>query len=242
MKNICDESLKIVELFFAKTNSIISEYPRLMYYFDIKDKIQTYKLRFKEDRDTYIFCHTLLRLILSKKMKTDPSKLKIIIDTNCKPKLLGDHLFFNISRTKGAFAFAISEACSIGIDLERVWNINFKSIIGRFFSVAEQKYVLKSPDESHERFFYIWTRKEALLKAEGTGIVTDLACIEVLDQVNSVSSRYLENETDKKIVLEYSIHSERIMNYILSVAAPQKINVKINLIDTQVINSILSNE
>lgn len=237
-----DEFIKI-DVFFAEITTVISAYSRLMYFIDYQEKERAKRFRIQEDRDTYLLCHALLRLVLSNKLDTDPAEISIVRDKNNKPGLKDDPLFFNLSHTREAFAFAISEHCQVGVDLEEVRKINFESIIRKFFSQEEQEFIFESPGESLEKFFYIWTRKEALLKSAGTGIVANLSCVEVLDQVNTISSQYLENIPDKEVMPEYCIHSERIMNYILSVAAPQKkISVKINLIDRQVINSFLSNQ
>jgi 4'-phosphopantetheinyl transferase len=237
---ISDESPVIVEAFFAKTKDISSEFFRLKKYIDDMDRLKANKLHFDADRETYLFCHTLLRLILSRKLNYDPLGISIIYDKNNKPRLEGDSLFFNISHTREAFAFAISERSEVGIDLEKVdKNIDFKSIIGSFFSSEERGFILESPFESRNKFFLLWTRKEALLKAIGTGIISNPSHIEVFRQKNILSEKSLDNLVDDSIVCDHYIYSEKILNYYLSVAVPQRAKVLLHQLNVPKIKSYL---
>ncbi len=70
---------------------------------------------------------------------------------------------FNISHSDNLAAVAFSNT-SIGVDIEKKRSVNLK-IADRFFAADEQKTVT-DPDS----FFYVWTRKEALLKQKGEGL------------------------------------------------------------------------
>lgn len=84
------------------------------------------------------------------------------VDKNGKP--LNNHTFFNISHSHGLVGIAIFDSAPIGLDIEKIRPLD-ESLV---------KYV-SSDDEfseisSEEDFFKIWTNKESLLKAIGTGI------------------------------------------------------------------------
>lgn len=56
----------------------------------------------------------------------------------------------------------------------------------RFFTREEAEYVAASPDKSRA-FFRVWTRKEALIKRDGTG--TDMR----LDLTDTTKERFTES-------------------------------------------------
>ncbi|MDE7278594.1 MAG: 4'-phosphopantetheinyl transferase superfamily protein, partial [Oscillospiraceae bacterium] len=80
-------------------------------------------------------------------------------------------VLFNLSHCTGLAVCGISES-EIGVDCEliRAYSGNAAK---RIFSDTEIGLVFESPDPD-ETFFRIWTLKEALGKAMGTGILSDL--------------------------------------------------------------------
>jgi 4'-phosphopantetheinyl transferase len=188
---------------------------------DKNDLVRADRFHFEEDRFTWLFCHTLLRLIVSAKLGITSSDVKITIDRNNKPWLEGNALLFNIAHTREAFVFAISDSVRVGIDIEKVdRNIDFRSIIRNFFSAGEIKFIIEDPDYSRDRFFLLWTRKEALLKALGTGIIEKLPDVEVFRKVNILDRRLFNNVIDPDFFCDHFIYSEKIMDYFLSLALP----------------------
>jgi 4'-phosphopantetheinyl transferase len=234
-----DKNSGVVEVYFAETKDIIGEYARLKTFININDKLKADKLHFEEDRNTSLICHTILRLILSNKLNTDLSEIRILDEGNRKPRLEGDWLFFNISHTRDAFAFAISECCEVGIDLEKMdRSIDFKSIARKFFSNAERAFILDSPADSRNRFFLLWTRKEALLKALGTGIISNLSNVEVLSQGKVLNNKSFE-EIDDSAFYDHFIYSEKISNYYLSVAMTQRVKIILHQLNTEKVQSYI---
>lgn len=80
---------------------------------------------------------------------------------NCKDK------FFSISHTKGLTVCAVSEF-EIGVDAEYKRNIGEEKL-SRMCSPKEIEYI-KNASSISDGFTEIWTKKEAYLKALGTGI------------------------------------------------------------------------
>ena len=79
---------------------------------------------------------------------------------------------FNISHTMGITAICFSNR-EIGIDIERADYFNEK-IITNFFNKAEKKEIAKySKNKTEEKMkaVEIWTRKEAIGKCRGEGLV-----------------------------------------------------------------------
>lgn len=81
---------------------------------------------------------------------------------------------FNISHSGPIVILALSDfSDEIGIDIELIDHQTEVLSLLSFFCDEEQRLV-KSDANPHERFFEIWTRKEALLKATGAGIADGL--------------------------------------------------------------------
>ena len=80
-----DQAPVNIETYFAETNDIISVYQKLMVYIDNNDLMRAEKFHFENDRNTYLMCHTLLRSVLSVKLKKKHSEIIIESDRNNKP-------------------------------------------------------------------------------------------------------------------------------------------------------------
>ena len=89
---------------------------------------------------------------------------------------------FSISHCKAGIAVAISEN-PIGIDIESIRTFK-PDLMRKTMNEDEQQRILKSTRPDVE-FIRLWTQKEALLKLQGTGIVSDLH--RVLDHSEEVT-------------------------------------------------------
>ena len=76
---------------------------------------------------------------------------------------------FSISHCKNAIAVAISET-PIGIDVEHI-RIARPELVERTMNEAEQQQIWES-DQPNVAFTRLWTQKEAVLKMQGTGILS----------------------------------------------------------------------
>jgi 4'-phosphopantetheinyl transferase len=229
-----------VEIYYARTEDLIYELPGLGDFIDKNERLRAEKFYFEKDKNTYIACHSLLRMLILNKLDTDPSKINIIFDRNNKPWLKENLLYFNLSHTRDAFAFAISDHVRIGIDLENInRNIDFRTIIKTFFSNGEEEYILKNQAKSRDRFFLLWTRKEALLKAIGTGIINKLQDVEVFRDINILNKKSFENVVDDNFFCDHYLYSKKISNHYLSLAVPSKAKISFHHLNTKDVRAIL---
>lgn len=238
--DVPDRNAVYVEVYYANTEEILSEYQLLGKHITNDEKLRADKFHFKEDRETWLFCHVLLRFVLAEKLTVDPSEIKIIIDKNNKPWLAENRLFFNISHTREAFTFIISERGGIGVDMEKIdRNIDFRSIIETFFSVGEINFILEDPDKSRDRFFLLWTRKEALLKAIGTGLVDNLQDVEVFRNINFLKPVTFSSVKDDSLLCDHYIYSGKINDNFLSIALSERSDIVFQNMDLRYIEYLL---
>ena len=135
---------------------------------------------FETDRNLFALSHGLLRRILGNAIGIPPGEVPIFIRQLGKPHLKEAPLQFNLSHTKETFALALSIEFPVGIDIEHVNpNCNWQDIALRYFSEGEKKMLENDPWLDRLLLFYVlWTRKEAVLKAIGCGIVDQMDCID----------------------------------------------------------------
>lgn len=93
------------------------------------------------------------------------------IDEKGKPNAKGVH--FNVSHSKGHVVL-VQAPCPVGIDIEEVREVK-QDLIDFVCSPEEKTYI-----DSEEKFFEVWTNKEAILKAKGIGLRNDLKDVPAL--------------------------------------------------------------
>jgi len=90
-----------------------------------------------------------------------------------------DRASFSLSHTTGMVACAVTAGVDVGVDVECVdRHVEMADIAARFFAPAEAAHLRQlDPEVQRNRFFDLWTLKEALVKALGTGMATSLAAL-----------------------------------------------------------------
>ncbi|MDB4924604.1 4'-phosphopantetheinyl transferase superfamily protein [Mucilaginibacter sp.] len=83
---------------------------------------------------------------------------------------------FNISHAGNRVICCATTQGKVGIDIELTAPVNFD--YDDYFTTIEQQNIRSNKDPNTE-FFKYWTRKEALLKAIGTGVYTPLLAMDV---------------------------------------------------------------
>jgi 4'-phosphopantetheinyl transferase len=155
---------------------------------------KTQSRRFHQDfhRQRYIQAHGLLRLLISRYTAITPRCIRISTGQSGKPFLKKDEntigLQFNISHSECKVAYAFTLEHNLGIDIEMVrHDSDFISLAARYFTRAEHESLSALPDEKKvKHFFQLWTRKEAFLKAKGTGLSLGLLGQEFTDTGTAV--------------------------------------------------------
>ncbi len=143
---------------------------------------------FEKDRRRFIAGRGRLREIMGLETGQAPEKLRLEYDTGGKP-YLSNGPAFNLSHSGGWAALVISPGPSIGVDIEAHRPVE-KSVADHFFSPNEQTALHNLSDDAWlAAFFRCWTRKEAYLKACGTGLWSPLSSFDVT----------LDSDTDTRI-------------------------------------------
>lgn len=99
-----------------------------------------------------------------------------------KPYLTNvDNVDFNISHTKGMVICGITDNGKIGVDVEHNRKVH-KNVPIKVYHKNEINYLSETLDVSGDRFFEIWTKKEAYTKYLGTGLRHNITDINMLSK------------------------------------------------------------
>lgn len=125
--------------------------------------------RFEKDAKLFASGRSALRQQLSHYLGTKAIQLKTT--AYGKPYLENSSLQFNLSHSEPWLACAFCLQTPVGIDIETMRPFDeMDGVISNCFSVREQAYVNQGPPVGKiARFWRLWCRKEACLKALGCG-------------------------------------------------------------------------
>jgi 4'-phosphopantetheinyl transferase len=143
------------------------------------------RFHFPEHRRRWAASRTALRHILSTYTAIDAAEIEFNTDKFGKPflacSLTATTPHFNLSHCENLSVVAVTLLAPVGVDVERIREVpEAADIAKRFFSPFEQEEFL-SFDEGKRPHAFLkgWTRKEACLKALGSGLSTSLSHFEV---------------------------------------------------------------
>lgn len=173
------------EIWFAPLEQLrhrITDYALLI---DPAEVERAARYRFDHDRERYIIGHGLLRELLGHYLNEDPAQVRIARGEFGKPYIQGHPLHFNMSDTKDALLIAFSLDNEIGADIETMnRTVDHQAVSEHYFTPEEISDIRQATDQKR-RFLELWTRKEAVLKASGVGIMDDLRVLRVDAELNA---------------------------------------------------------
>jgi 4'-phosphopantetheinyl transferase len=134
------------------------------------------RFHFEKDRDRFIASHGFLRSILGHYLGIMPGDLEFVYGAYGKPALGGrfavHEILFNMSHAEAVGLYAFARRREVGIDVEhRRADFATRAVAEKFFSPREAAMLFELPEHLRSQaFFNCWTRKEAYIKARGTGL------------------------------------------------------------------------
>ena len=142
--------------------------------------------KFKADSYRYLVGKILLLKGIRQLGYTDLTLSDVCFSKYNKPYLTNG-LNFNITHSENIVLCAISRDCQVGIDLEKINSIRTTGF-SHCFTMRERAYIFSS-DCSLRSFYELWTRKEAIAKADGRGLYISLLDFEVISDIVFLESR-----------------------------------------------------
>jgi|TARA_B110000503_G_C7148843_1_gene414223 4'-phosphopantetheinyl transferase len=139
-----------------------------------------------------IFSRALLFHVLNKNGLEDLHDLKVT--RNGKPYLTNSrNIHLNISYSGNLIICAISFNTPIGVDVEKIKPKNLDHF--KLYFTEQEWHNISINENSLKRFYELWTRKEALVKADGRGLSIDLSSFSCLGNNEQIEREnwYIKN-------------------------------------------------
>ena len=138
------------------------------------ERARAARFRFESDAVCFTVARACLRQILAAYLDADPGRLVFGYERNGKPFLIEPRgaLTFNLSHSGDLALIGVAWNCRIGVDIERRRLIaDSERLAEQVFATAErvQLQSVSAPARA-DAFLDGWTRKEAFIKALGTGL------------------------------------------------------------------------
>ena len=177
---------------------------------DDEERDRAARFHFEKDRNRFCAGRVWQRQILGAYLGKNPSTVAIERGVAGKPKLLDRSLSFNYSRSGEWGLLAVSRLGVLGADIEQIRQTDDLPNVARgHFSGAEQAALDQlTGDQWFNGFFACWTRKEAVVKAIGEGLLMPLDCFDVAIDPDA-PARILGARAEAAVAADWSMASFR---------------------------------
>ena len=124
----------------------------------------------------YLLGRVLLRRLLAERLHCPADELVFCTHAHGKPALCSHPWQFNLSHSGDWLALALCQEGPLGVDVEMgLRRRQILPLAKRFYASSEYEWLGSLPAQEQESAFYrLWSRKEAVLKAQGDGIAAGL--------------------------------------------------------------------
>jgi 4'-phosphopantetheinyl transferase len=167
---------------FEQTDDVCD---RLTTFLSIKEKARADRFVQAIHRRNFRVGRGALRAILADYLSAEATEIEFDQGPQGKPALAGrwgdSGLQFNLTHSGGLAVLGVCRDRAIGVDIEAIEpRQELERLVTRFFAPHEVEEFLGLPEELRVAgFFRTWTRKEAYIKAIGTGLYTPLESFDV---------------------------------------------------------------
>lgn len=166
-------AIELATIYLDQTPAAVNEAALLL---SAAEQQRASRFAFAQDRRRFVVARAQLRRLLGARLQVHPEAIEFVYGQYGKPALArpfaGSALRFNLTYSSDLAAYAFSRGREIGIDVEAVRLMpEAATLAARFFSQRENAaYRALDARDRPLGFFNCWTRKEAFVKAIGTGL------------------------------------------------------------------------
>jgi len=156
-------------------NFVVNEETFNSYFSLLSDdeKVRALRFKFYKDKRCYVVTKGVLRLLSASYLKMNAKDIIFEYEKYGKPKFKSQtNLNFNVSHSGDMAIIGFVYNYTIGVDVEKIKNdFDTSEIAANFFSQKEIEALQHIPkNEQYIAFYRCWTRKEAFVKAKGSGL------------------------------------------------------------------------
>lgn len=152
-------------------------------------------------RNRWLTAHVAMRRILARELGVRPAVIVYGAGAAGKPFIAspaGSGVEYSFSDSGDLALLAVGRGAALGVDVEACRSISdLEGVAERFFAPEERVALFALPEAERRAGFYrLWTRKEAYIKAIGTGLGHALDRFVVTIEVDDVRFVSLDGDED----------------------------------------------
>ena len=174
----------------------------ILKHMPVSVKIRFAEYRKQEDANAYLMSAVLLRFCLSKAGIV--GGLERLNHSKYGRPYLNGTFDFNLSHSGEVVVCIFSSNRRVGIDIERIRAVNVEEY--RDVLVSRELLFISQSESELESFFVIWTKKEAVMKADGRGISHAFSILDVSNHQSVFVDSIRWNISELILLKDYRCH------------------------------------
>ncbi|MFY8033262.1 MAG: 4'-phosphopantetheinyl transferase family protein, partial [Flexibacteraceae bacterium] len=188
------------------------------------EKVKCNRFIHQADKDRFTLGRYLTRSILPKYIPDLPPLFELSVTETNKPYLPNTEVQFNLAHSGEVVVLSVSNK-PIGIDIEHIKPIKDMADVMQVCFNEQEINSINSSSNPQFRFYEFWTRKEAILKATGEGIATNLLALNVLEGTQTYKTDLWDSDSMHLNTFNYK------SEYLFSTATVQNIRPCIKVLE-----------
>ncbi|MBU0505224.1 MAG: 4'-phosphopantetheinyl transferase superfamily protein [bacterium] len=166
-----------IHVYYVNTSLFQDQIKELFHLLSSTEQNRAQNISHTKQKNTFIITKAFLRKILSQYLGAPEQQISLEIEKNGKPFLGSCHnssIQFNLAHSHDKSILAFCLKTPLGIDLEKIRLISHAQKILTKYGSEQEKRSYNAVPEKHkkEAFLRGWTKKEALIKAQGHKMAT----------------------------------------------------------------------
>ncbi|PTV44097.1 phosphopantetheine-protein transferase [Acinetobacter oleivorans] len=178
----------------------------------------------------FLISRVLVKTVLADKLGISPHQVNIQLHPNGKPFVQGRKaVYFNLTHSADVIILAVTEEGEIGVDIEQVDREFEWMRVDSVLAPNEIEWIQENepidPFSVYQRFFQIWTLKEAYIKCTGEGMSRHLKKLNF--HVLPEHIQFLDSTNDAQKTEQYYFESYIYdSNFIFSICLQQRCSLE----------------
>lgn len=166
--------LQLWRVEISEAASLLSSYTSLL---TAEEKHRAAQRRAGQVREQFVFGRGCLRLLLGHALNLDPLEVPILAGIHGKlmtPEVGGHSVSYNVAHSRDVVLIALRRHGAVGVDIEHTdRTLDVMGVAKHAFTSKENETLasLPNPEDRRKLFYRYWTRKEAVAKADGRGLL-----------------------------------------------------------------------
>jgi len=177
-----DDEVQLWRIDLAAAVDAVDRYTSLL---SSSEQADASRRRAGQVRDHFTIGRACLRVLIGNALRIDPRDVTIAKGINGKletPAIGGRSLSFNLAHSNHTLLIALRRQGAVGVDVEHFErSIDIMEVAQANFTENEANSLatITNPETRLRTFYRYWTRKEAIGKADGRGLLLSLASFDV---------------------------------------------------------------